>query len=299
MPAPIALFVYNRPWHTEQTISALLKNKLADASDLFVFSDGPKDNKAKEKVSEVRQYVKSIKGFRSTTVVERDKNLGLARSIINGVTEMLENHDTVIVLEDDLVTSPFFLSYMNQALTLYENTAEVVSIHGYVYPVERVLPDTFFLRGADCWGWATWKRGWKIFEADGTKLLKELAEQNLNYRFDFDNSFAFTRMLENQVKGKNDSWAIRWNAAAFLQNKLTLYPAVSHVQNIGNDDSGAHSKSWSKESYESVLQDKEIKLIPIAIEESEIARKAFIDYFRKTKKPLIKKGIGFLKSLLK
>ena len=221
--APIVLFTYNRPAHTRQTIEALQKNEYSDATELFIFSDGPRTVAHTEKVQSVREYLKTVTGFKKVTCTAREQNLGLAQSIITGVTEIVGIHGRVIVLEDDMVTAPYFLRFMNEALEFYNDEEQVISIHGYVYPVAAKLPETFFLRGADCWGWATWKRGWDLFERNGRKLLDELKERNLSDRFDYDGSYPFTRMLECQVKGEVSSWAIRWNASAYVKDKLTLY----------------------------------------------------------------------------
>lgn len=150
---PIILFVYNRLWHTKQTVEALQKNDLASESELFIFSDGPKPG-AEEKVKEVREYLKTITGFRKVTIIERDTNWGLANNIIDGVTKIVNEYGKVIVLEDDLVTSPGFLTYMNEGLKIYADEEQVASIHGYIYPLKHPerLPETFFIRGADCWG---------------------------------------------------------------------------------------------------------------------------------------------------
>ncbi|MFA6901888.1 MAG: glycosyltransferase [Gallionellaceae bacterium] len=238
--APIALFVYNRPDHTRRTVEALKKNYLASESDLIVFSDGSKTDEHADKVMEVRQYIHQIDGFKSITIVEHEINFGLARSIISGVTKTVEEYGRIIVLEDDMVTSSYFLTYMNEALEKYEDDDRVVSIHGYVYPVVQPLPEAFFLRGADCWGWATWSRGWACFNRDGQFLLDELKRRQLIRAFDFNGTYLFSKMLEEQIKGSNDSWAVRWYASAFLADKLTLYPGRSLVHNIGNDNSGRH-----------------------------------------------------------
>lgn len=240
--APIVLFVYNRPWHTKQTLEALQKNTQVKASELLIYSDAAKNEHSVEKVKEVRSYIKTINGFKKITIIEREKNFGLAHSIIDGVTKIVNDYGKIIVLEDDLVTSPYFLEYMNSALNLYEYKDEVISIHGYQYPLDNTnnLPDTFFIRGADCWGWATWARGWDLFEEDSEKLLRELKEKKIEKLFNSHDGFNYTRMLKNQVKKKNDSWAVRWHASAFLENKLTLYPKISLVQNIGHDNSGTH-----------------------------------------------------------
>jgi hypothetical protein len=280
MYAPILLFVYNRPLHTRRTIEALIKNHLADQSNLIVYADGPKSDKDTASIEEVRRFVRSVKGFRSIHISESPINKGLADSIIHGVTETLRSYEKVIVLEDDLVTSPHFLAYMNECLALYENDDQVISIHGYTYPVEGKLPETFFIRGADCWGWATWRRGWAQFEADGRKLLNELRERKLTEEFDFNNSFPFTQMLINQIEGKNNSWAIRWNASAFLKGRLTLYPGVTMVENIGFDSGGTHSGKMDQE-YNSTLSTEPVNIEKILPAENREARQLISVFFRK------------------
>jgi len=278
MRAPIGLFVYNRPWHTRQTIEALQKNDLAPESDLFIFADGPRTTDAASAVQEVRESLKNITGFKSVGIIERPGNLGLAGSIIEGVTRLCNEHGRVIILEDDMVTSPHFLRFMNTALDVYRKEDRVISIHGYLYPVKVRLPETFLLRGADCWGWATWKRGWDLFEHDGKKLLDEIKARNLSDRFDYDGSYPFTRMLEDQVKEMVNSWAIRWNATAFLKDRLTLYPGRSLVYNTGIDASGTHC--GSSEEFATTLSQDSIAIRPIIIEEDLHAREAFKLYFR-------------------
>lgn len=270
---------------TRQTVDALMKNKQADQSDLFVFSDGPRSEESVEPVLQVREYVHSIAGFRSVTIVESPVNKGLARSIIEGVSTVLRDHDTVIVLEDDMITSPHFLRYMNEGLDMYKEDDRVISIHGYVYPLMQFLPQSFFLRGADCWGWGTWKRGWALFESDGARLLDELVRCQLTQDFDYNGSYPFTQMLRDQIRGVNDSWAIRWQAAAFLKNKLTLYPGKSFVRNIGFDSSGTHS--GVTDVYDGDLQLEDRPLQRIDIEELAEARRSFESYFRSIQPSLL------------
>jgi hypothetical protein len=280
--SPVALFVYNRPWHTEQTIAALLKNEGAADTDLFIFSDGPRTPADAEKVEEVRAFGLSITGFQSTKLVASETNKGLARSIIGGVTTVLNEHPTVIVMEDDLVTSPFFLRYMNESLAMYEHNDEVASIHGYVYPVTSTLPETFFLRGADCWGWATWKRGWALFEADGKKLLDQLESSGQIHAFDMDGNYSYSTMLRKQIEGRNDSWAVRWHASAFLKHKLTLYPGTSLVNNIGLDSSGTHS--GSTDEYQTNLIHRPVRLERLPLQENREARGIIAHYLKGLKK---------------
>lgn len=238
--APIILFVYNRLSHTQQVIAALKENLLSKDSELYIYSDAAKDADALDKVNELRAYLPSITGFKGLHICLRDKNLGVDENIILGVTEVIHQHGKAIVLEDDLVTSPWFLKYMNDALDFYENKEEVISIHGYVFPTQQKLKEVFFLKGADCWGWATWKRGWDLFEPDGKILLDQMQARNLQKEFDFDYTAPYFKALEEQAMGKTKVWDIRWYAAAFLAGKLTLYPGQSLVANIGHDATGEH-----------------------------------------------------------
>lgn len=277
-PAPIALFVYNRIEHLTQTVEALKENILAADSDLYIFSDGAKHVSETEKISHVRSYLERISGFKSVTMMCRDKNMGLARSIIDGVTMLTDRFGKVIVVEDDLVTSRYFLRYLNDALNLYASDSDVISIHGYIYPVKKQLPETFFLRGADCWGWGTWKRGWDLFEPDGKKLLEALTRRNLLHRFDFDGSYGYSSMLKKQIAGKVDSWAVRWNASAFLNGKVTLYPGRSLVRNIGGDEFGTHTKSL--DAFTTSVSNVPVAVKRIPATENAEARAVVVDFFR-------------------
>ena len=295
--APIALFVYNRPLHTRQTVEALQKNRLAEDSDIFIFSDAPKKPEIAAAVMEVRNYIRQVSGFKSVKIIEHSDNLGLANSIIDGVTKICKEFGKIIVLEDDMVTSPYFLTYMNEALDRYETDERVISIHGYVYPVNSSLPEIFFLRGADCWGWATWVRGWALFNSDGKFLLDELVRHNLTQAFDFNNAYPYTKMLEDQINGRNNSWAVRWYASAFLADKLTLYPGRSLVHNIGNDNSGTHCGISS--SHDAELSQVPIDFDAVIVEPLPAARKSFEKFFRKNKKGLLMKLLGRLSRLIK
>lgn len=240
-PAPVAVFAYRRPQHLARTLESLAACPEASGTSVTVFADGPRSASDASLVAEVRQVARQATGFAAVRLVERPANLGLARNITSGVTEMLESNDRVIVVEDDLVVSLDFLAFMNAGLQIYADDEQVASIHGYMYPTREALPQSFFLRGADCWGWATWRRGWAVYSADGAGLLEQLERRGLTGAFDLDGAFPYTQMLRDQVQGRNDSWAIRWHAAAFLADRLTLYPGRSLVRNIGLDGSGTHS----------------------------------------------------------
>ena len=240
--APIVLFAYNRPAHTRRTVEALARNRLATESELIVYSDGPKNAGAATAVDEVRHSLRSgIQGFRSITVVEREKNVGLASSIIFGVTEACEHHGKVIVVEDDLVTSECFLEYMNDALNRYEKDEQVMHISGYMYPVDTTgLPETCFLPPASCWGWATWDRAWQHFHKNPEFLRAQFSATDRR-RFNLDNAFPYWTQVEMNAKRQIDTWAIFWYATVFQKGGLCLHPRQSYVQNIGHDDSGQHS----------------------------------------------------------
>lgn len=294
--APIVLFVYNRLWHTRQTIQSLQQNKLSAESELFIYSDGPRKGSDAKSVDEVRSYVKTVDGFKRVSIIERDKNWGLANSIIDGVTTIVNEYGKVIVLEDDLVTSQHFLTYMNEALELYADDNRVISIHGYVYPVEDEIPEAFFLPGADCWGWATWKRGWELFNSDGQYLLDEIIRTKSQRAFDFNGAYPYLKMLKDQIRRRNDSWAVRWYASAFLSNRLTLYPGRSLVRNIGNDNSGTHC--GESDRHDTLLSKTPINLNNIPVEVSKIGLSAFEFFFRKLKPSLIYRVLGNLRSMV-
>lgn len=299
MLAPIALFVYNRPWHTEQTINALKNNELAAESELIIYSDAAKNEEAVEKVLEVRDYIKCINGFKKITIIERETNWGLANSIIDGVTNIVNKYGKIIVLEDDLVTSRYFLRFMNESLDMYEGDFSVASITGYIYPIKKAdkLQTTYFIRGADCWGWATWKRAWSIFEADGKTLLNSLVANNQTRDFDFDNSYGYTDMLKAQIEGKNNSWAIRWYASAYLANMLTLYPRYSYVLNIGNDDSGTHCDT--SQHFDVHMLEYYEPLQRIELIESIDAKKQISIFFKSLRPSVTTKMLKLLKKFMR
>lgn len=297
MLAPICLFAYDRPEHLKQTIKYLSENDLAKESSLFIFCDGPKSKQNQDKTKEVRAIANSTKGFRTVQVTMRDTNKGLANSIIEGVTKIVNKFGKVIVLEDDMITSPYFLSYCNQALDLYEDEKEVASIHGYLYPLKQDIKETFFLRGTDCWGWATWKDRWADFNPSGKDLKNKLDQRGLKRLFDYNDNYPFYQMLVDQIEGKNNSWAIRWHATMFLKNKLTLYPQKSLIQNIGLDSSGTHCVETNH--FDVLVQKRPVNLKKIEISESIDRRKDFEKYFHKiTKrsfKRIFKRMIGLLR----
>lgn len=281
--APVALFVYSRLDHTSQTATALKRNLLAPQTDLIIFSDAARNPEVEAEVRAVRDYIRTIDGFRSVTLVERERNFGLAASILDGVTRICAERGRVIVLEDDLVTAPHFLTYMNDALDFYADDTRVVAVHGYMFPVAADLPETFFLRDPGCWGWATWKRGWDLFNANGLEQLAAVRRQGREREFNLDGSYDYIGMLEDQIAGRNQSWAILWYATAFLLGKLTLYPGRALVQNIGFDGSGAHGGEVN--SFATVLSDRPVVVAPIVVKEDPTARAALAAFLMTLNRP--------------
>jgi hypothetical protein len=285
--APVILFAYNRPRHLAQTVASLLANPESVSTHLTIYCDAPKRPEHSAAVEEVRHYVESVSGFASVTRVYRQQNLGLARSIIDGVTQTLRAHDSVIVLEDDLELSPFFLQYMNSGLDCYRHDEQVASIHGYWYPTSAPLPETFFLKGADCWGWATWSRAWAHFEPDGQRLLADVRRRKLSREIDYEGNYPHIRILKRQISGKNDSWAIRWHISCYLRNMLTLYPSRSLVQNIGHDDSGTNCRTG--DSFANGLTDRPVDGGRVEVQPNGLARDAAVQFFRARKQSLMRK----------
>ena len=244
--APIVVFAFNRPVHLKKTLSALSKNIGAKDSNLYLFVDGPRNSEDRRTINACIKVGNEFSdNFKTFEVKQSHVNNGLANSIIFGITHVLQNHPKVIVVEDDLVTSPYFLDFINRGLERYQNEKDVASIHGFVLPFTNPISEPFFMKGADCWGWGTWSNRWELFNPDGQVLLEELRSKNLIDEFNLDGSYSFSEMLENQIAGKNNSWAIRWHASMFLRNKLTLYPAQTYVENIGFDGSGTHTGETS------------------------------------------------------
>ena len=263
------------------TLDALKRNPGASDSQLFVYSDAARTADDQEAVDEVRRMLRNVDGFKTVEVVERKENWGLARNVIDGVGTIVERFGRVIVLEDDLVTAPGFLAFMNNALETYKDEPRVGHIQACDFTKDASLPDTFLIKWTGSWGWATWKRAWAHFNPDGKALLKELEDRKLTYRFDFNGRYGYTRMLRRQIEGKNNSWAIRWNASLFLADILSLNVGRSLVQNEGFDGSGTNCGGGGL--YASDLYMGELPVEKITpIEENESARMAYVRYYART-----------------
>jgi hypothetical protein len=279
--APIALFVYNRPRHTERTLKFLKQNEFAAESRLFVFSDGAKTDADRDNVNEVRALLKNIDGFKAVEIIERKENMGLAGSITAGVSRLVKDYKQVIVFEDDLITSPYTLNYFNDALNRYRSEERVMHIGAYMYPLkENTLPESFFYRAATSWGWATWDRAWQHFEPNIGTLMAQFDAKKKS-AFSIEHTMNFWKQMEDFKKGKNNSWAIRWYASIFLKGGLTLNPSHSLVNNIGHDGSGVHS--GINDIYNVIINPKPVTRFPAEIKENPEAYQA-IKQFLSTRK---------------
>lgn len=295
--APIALFVYNRPEHTRRTIKFLQQNLLADESRLFIFSDAAKDSSQKSLVEEVRAIVKQLDGFKSVELIERKTNLGLAGSIIDGVSTLVSEYGKVIVFEDDLISSAYTLKYFNDALVRYQNEEKVMHIGAYMYPLKAEdLPETFFYRAATSWGWATWDRAWRDFEPDIDKIIARF-DKNKRLEFSIGGTMNFWKQIIEFKQGRNNSWAIRWYASIFLKGGLTLNPSKSLINNIGHDGSGIHS--GLNDIYHVIINPLPITSFPEKIEENKEAYQAIKNFLKTRKGSLWQRVLRYTKQKIK
>ena len=280
MIAPIILFTYRRAAQTRRCVESIKRSPLAAESNLYIFSDAPRGNADLADVLAVRSYLKTVTGFKSVVIEEATENRGLANSVIYGVGKVLEEHGRAIVLEDDLVLSPSFLSYMNEALEMYKDEEDVININSHILSSPMTFKDNFFISFANSWGWATWKRGWAYFEPDAKKLLAKIEEQGRGREFDM--GYHFTRMLREQCEGKINSWAIRWNASMFVNKKLSLNVGKPLVVNGGFGAGATHCNTpdlFSVKLYTEEIHPEKITLIE---EDKKMRNKLRITYMIRT-----------------
>lgn len=240
--APIVLFVFNRPVHTLRTIESLKENRLAAESELFVFSDGPRSSKDEAGVAAVRQIIDSLDGFKNVTIQKRETNRGLADSVIEGVTDVIRQYGRVIVVEDDLQFSPYFLDYMNEALTRYEADQRIFSIGGYSPPLdipEDYVEDSYLSYRCCTWGWATWGDRWNRVDWSVRDFKRFCKDKTMIEKFNRGGDDMF-HILKQQMAGKISSWGIRWDYAHYQNEAYCFRPKLSIVKNTGNDGTGIH-----------------------------------------------------------
>ena len=236
--APIALFVYSRPRHTRAAVEALAANTLAGRSELHIFSDAPGSDRHIAAVREVRDYINGVAGFAAVRITERERNFGLADSIVDGVTRLVNQYDRIVVVEDDLITSPHFLEYMNRALDLYRDEERVMHVAGHMLPINPDgLPESFFMRQSSCWGWGTWAGAWKHFRRDSAELLDSFSAEDIS-RYNLEGAMDYWAQIQANHAGTLRTWAAFWYASVFRRGGLCLHPRTSLVRNIGHDGSG-------------------------------------------------------------
>lgn len=293
--APVVLFVYNRPKHLQLTVEYLLRNHLAEESELIVYSDGARDELDDEKVRLVRSYLTKISGFKKIYIIKRERNYGLSDNIIKGISEVINEYKKIIVLEDDLITSPQFLKFMNLALNFYYHHKKVWHISGWNYPIEKSdLGDVFFWRGMNCNGWGTWQDRWKYYLKDPDEYINKFSKRDIRtFNLDGANNF-FSQIIKNK-KGKINTWAIFWYATIYSHDGLCVNPSVSYVKNIGFDGSGVNC-GYNK-YFETSLNIKQIINFDEKIEENKLAVKRIRRFYFSINNP-IKKLLNKIYTLL-
>lgn len=289
MFAPICLFTYNRLWETQQTVEALRNNFQAQESDLIIFSDGPKNEAAADKVDAVRKYIHQVDGFKTVKINEAEENKGLANAVISGVSQVLEEYGKIIVLEDDLVTQPNFLDFMNQALDYYRDLPEVRSVNGYSLRLHFATNPVYFQQRSFPWGWGTWKDKWQIDAFDKQKI-KERIEDNENILKDFKKKCGddISKMLMESVNNINNSWYVRWVFLHYTTNTFSVYPNQSFVENIGYSENGTHCKSINSYRSETVNHtERSFNFIPFEHPNAR-AQREFLHYFTILSKVMVR-----------
>ncbi|MBN2362005.1 MAG: hypothetical protein JXR83_21315 [Deltaproteobacteria bacterium] len=280
--APIAFFAYRRPLHARNALRSLQRCLGADASSLFIFCDGARCDDDRAAVAAVRAVVREQRWCRRVEIVERERNLGLAASVVDGVSQLCARYGSAIVVEDDLLLAPHFLVFLNAALGRYRDVERVMHVSAYMFPVRRDLPETFFYRATSCWGWATWQRAWLHFESDSAALLRRLSGHLRRYQFDVRGSAGFFDMLCEQAAGRSDSWAIRWYASVFLRSGLCLHPARAFSKNVGHDGSGIHCCATA--DYEVDLAPTMVSRWPAQVREERAAVRGMAAFYRRVRR---------------
>lgn len=295
--APIAVFCYNRLYHLKLTIGSLKNNYLANQSELIIIVDGPKNLSDKNKNYQIIKYLNQVTGFKKKTIIKRKKNFGLAKSIINGVTDILKKYKKIIVVEDDIVTSPYFLSYLNLSLNKYEYFNDVMHIAGHSHlPVNsKNKQSVFFINYMNCWGWGTWKNRWDKFNKNNNKIINEFSKKDIK-KFDFDGSNLFWSQINKNIQGEINTWAIYWYASIFKNKGLTCNPIKSYTRNIGTDGSGMHCTDSN------YLNDNPLySMSSMAFNKPKFSTKfnlLYKNYFNAQKQTIIRKIYNRFKNLL-
>lgn len=285
--APVALFIYKRASHTQKSLESLSRCNQFSKTPVYVFCDGAKSIDDENSVQQARDVVKQ-QNWPNLTIIERTENWGLAKSIIAGVTELCERYGRVIVLEDDLEVAPYFLDYMNAALDKYADTEQVMQVSGYMFPVElNTDTDSIFLPFTTSWGWATWSRSWIHFDPEAKGYASLRNDTTRKKSFDLDGSYPYFRALEQQQRGKLNSWAVRWYLSVFIKHGLVLYPKYTLVRNNGFDGTGTNWKA-RESGLMAELQNTLVRTFPKHTIVHEESYKTIVSYLRRYNNPFLK-----------
>ncbi len=282
--APIVLFVYKRPDHVRKVLESLSINPQVAHSKLYIFSDGARTVEEQKAVDATRALVHGYSWPGTREIIEQPINVGLARSIVDGINYVLSLHDRIIVLEDDVMVAPHFLHYMNDALVLYAEEPRVMHVAAFMFPLSKQLPETFFYNANSCWGWGTWRRAWHHYNNDAIHLLEQLRQRiGVNY-YDFNKGQgnAFLNQLIANTEGRLLTWAVKWHTSIYLQGGFCLHPRRSLVNNIGFDGTGTHcgSLAWNFNS----LTNERILVTRQSLTESADALEAVATFYQKMRK---------------
>lgn len=300
MYAPVIVFCYNRRDHLEKTLHALEQNRLADKSDIYIFSDGSRGEKDENAVAEVRSFLKDYEEksyFKSIEVIMSEKNRGLADSIIGGVSRIIEKYGKVIVLEDDLVTSVDFLEYMNQALDFFEKDENIWSVTGYTLPLKGLKTykeDIYLSYRASSWAWGTWKDQWKTVDWEVKDFAELCKSKEMQKKLNRGGREMF-QMLKDQQEGRNNSWAIRWCYSQSKQDKYTVHPKYCKARNIGGDGTGENSLATRKY----LTEIDETPIVLKAVNPDKKILKQFRNYYRLTIEEILVLGIARIRRELR
>ena len=291
MLSPVAIFTYKRSNTLKRMLDALVHNELSNRTELYIFSDGPRDASDVEAVTAVRRFIECIEEFCAVHVIRRDRNYGLVSNITDGVTFLLEKYPYVIVLEDDLVTGPFFLKFMNDALEMYLHDDAVCQVSGYSYleclGPKYQLDDQYFIKGADCLAWGTWRRAWSDYREDSAVMANEIRRRGVISEFNRDTNYNYYKMLKRMASGQINSWAINWYAANFLKDHYTLYPLKSLALHIGNDNATNYCHNTRKDPLDVPLYRSEIPISRMPIVEKEQTRQAYNLFLKRSRGNLL------------
>lgn len=268
----LALFAYKRTDHLAMCIESLLKQDSLELYDIHVFLDGPAPGDDLKRIEKTRQIATEQLANMGARFYPQESNRGLSQSIIQGLNELRKNYQAFVVIEDDLLLSAGFLRFMTDGLTRFAGHPKLACIHGYALPIAD-LPPLYFLRGGDCWGWATWSEKWSLFRSDTASLLEEMRIKGLLDSFDLSTGPSQTGLLLDTALGRRDSWAIRWHASLYLADQLTLHPGESLVFNTGNDSSGTHARHTQKFDSKISNTAPDVSLAPEVRHDEESARK--------------------------